>query len=233
MIRTILAIIYSAFWCGAAIIVLLIKPKSSDYVLIQIAKKNWSIPMLKWIIGADIQVEFSPKALMLFKSNKGAVIMANHSSFLDIVACFVSSPTPIVYLAKASLRKVPLLGSANARVGTVFVNRGNKTSAFKAIKTLVKTVKSGRSVVVFPEGTRSKDGKLKPFKKGGFHLAVQASAPVIPVHINGTYKRLPPGNFSIKKLNYPIIVRYGDPIESNDVEELRNLTYDSICKLRG
>ena len=233
MIRTILAIIYSAFWSGAAIIVLLIKPKSTDYVLIQLAKKNWSIPMLKWIIGADIQVEFSPKALELFNSKQGAVLMANHSSFLDITACFVSSPTPIVYLAKASLRKVPLLGGANARVGTVFVDRGNKKSALNAIKTLVNTVKNGRSVVVFPEGTRSKTGELKPFKKGGFHLAVQASAPVVPVHITGTYKRLPPGSFSITKFKDPIIVRYGDPIESTDIEELRNLTYDSICKLRG
>ena len=233
MIRSIIATIYSLFWCGMAVITLILFPKSADFVLRQYAQRLWSKPMLKWIVGAKIKIEISPKAQELFNTNSGAILMSNHSSNLDITACFVSSPTPIVFLSKASVRKVPLLGSANARVGTVFVERGNKESTLKAISTLVKTVKGGRSVVVYPEGTRSKDGALKRFKKGGFHLAVQAQAPVVPVYIEGTHKILPPGTFSLKRFSDPILVRFGDPIISNDIENLRDLTYNAICELRG
>ena len=232
MIRSIICIFYSAFWCFLAVVTLFFFPKSSDFVLRQYAKRFWSKPMLKWLIGASITVEISNKSQELFDSNKGAILMANHSSSLDITVCFVASPTPIVFLAKASIRKIPFLGSANARVGTVFVERGNQQSTLKAISTLVKTVKDGRSVVVYPEGTRSKDGKIQPFKKGGFHLAVQAEAPIIPVYIGGTHKRLPSSDFSIKRFKDPIIVRFGDPIWSNNVKDLRTKTYNTICELR-
>tara|TARA_Y100001954_G_C15762479_1_gene579898 strand:+ start:713 stop:1414 length:702 start_codon:yes stop_codon:yes gene_type:complete len=233
MIRSIIAIIYSMFWCGLAVVTLFIFPKSTEFVLLKYAKQFWSTPMLRWIIGAKIEVQISKKTQDLFDSKQGAILMANHSSSLDITACFVSCPTPIVFLAKASIRKIPFLGGANARAGTVFVERGNKESTLKAINQLVNTVKGGRSVVVYPEGTRSKKGELLQFKKGGFHLAVQAESPIIPVHISGTFKRLPPGSFSIKKFNDPIVVKYGDPIISNDVIELRDLTYNAVCKLRG
>jgi 1-acyl-sn-glycerol-3-phosphate acyltransferase len=233
MIRTIITGIYSAFWCASAIVVLMISPKSSNFVLLKMAKKYWSTPMLRWIVGAKIKVEISNKAKELFDQNKGGVIMANHSSSLDITAAFVATPAPIVFLAKASLRKVPFLGGANARVGTVFVDRGSKKSALKAITTLVETVKKGRFVLVFPEGARSKTGELTSFKKGGFHLAVQAEAPVIPMYIEGTHKRLSPGSYTIKRFKDPIVVKFGDPIVSSDVVELRNLSYNSICKLRG
>ena len=233
MIRSIIATIYSLFWCGMAVITLILFPKSTGFVLRQYAKRLWSKPMLKWVVGAKIEIEISRKAQELFDTNRGAILMSNHSSNLDITTCFVASPTPIVFLAKASIRKVPFLGGANARVGTVFVDRGNKDSTLKAISTLVKTVKDGRSVVVYPQGTRSKDGALKRFKKGGFHLAVQANAPVVPVYIEGTHKRLPPGKFNLKRFSEPIIVRFGDPIISNDVEKLRDLTYNAICELRG
>ena len=233
MIRSILVVIYSLFWCGLAVITLMIFPKSSEFVLLQYAKRFWSTPMLKWIIGAPIEVEISPKAAELFDSKKGAILMPNHSSDLDITACFVACPTPIVFLSKASIRKVPLLGEANARVGTVFVERGNKESSLKAIRTLVNTVKNGRSVVVYPEGTRSKTGEILPFKKGGFHLAVQAKAPVIPMHIYGTHKRFPPRAIKFIKQKEPIVVKFGDPIISDNVDELRDLTYNAVCELRG
>ena len=233
MIRSILVVIYSLFWCGLAVITLMIFPKSSEFVLLQYAKRFWSTPMLKWIIGAPIEVEISPKAAELFDSKKGAILMPNHSSDLDITACFVACPTPIVFLSKASIRKVPLLGEANARVGTVFVERGNKESSLKAIRTLVNTVKNGRSVVVYPEGTRSKTGEILPFKKGGFHLAVQAKAPVIPMHIYGTHKRFPPRAIMFIKQKEPIVVKFGDPIISDNVDELRDLTYNAVCELRG
>ena len=81
--------------------------------------------MLKWIVGMPMEVDIDPSARELLESGQGAVLVANHASFLDINVAFATSPAPIVFLGKASLRKVPLLGGADARVGTVFVERGN------------------------------------------------------------------------------------------------------------
>ena len=231
MIRTIIAVCYSAFCCWLALVILIISSKSANWILLTLAKRIWSKFMMKWIICADFEVTISPKAQELFDSDHGAVLMSNHVSYIDITAAFVATPTPIVFLAKASLRRVPFLGSANERVGTVFVKQGDIKSAKKAISTLVKTVESGRSVLVFPEGSRSNDGKLARFKKGGFHLATQSGAPVVPMYIDGVFEILPVGSWRLKWPKRPVTVKFGDPLYSKNVEELRQLTFDSITQL--
>ena len=231
MIRSIIAIAYSALCCWVALIILMISSKSANWVLLTLAKRIWSQFMMKWIFCADFKVIISPKAQALFDSGQGAVLMSNHVSYIDITAAFVATPTPIVFLAKASLRRVPFLGSANERVGTVFVKQGNINSAKRAITTLVKTVENGRSVLVFPEGSRSKDGKLTSFKKGGFHLATQSGASVVPMYIDGVFEILPVGAWRLRWPRKPVTVKFGDPIRNKDVEELRNLTFNSISKL--
>ena len=140
-LRTVLSVLYSAFWCGTALITLMIFPNSSEFVLIKFAKKYWSEFMMKWIVGAELDVQLHPETEALFKSGRGAVLVSNHSSYLDINLAFASTPTPIVFIAKAGVKKVPLLGGANERVGTVFVERGNIKLAKKAIKKLEKTIK--------------------------------------------------------------------------------------------
>jgi len=234
MIRSFFAIISSAWWCGLAVIVLMISPKSSNFVLLKLAKKYWSEPLIKWIVGIDLEVQMDSKAKALLDSGKGAVLMANHSSFLDINVAFAACPAPIVFLAKASIRKIPLLGGANARVGTVFVERGSKRSAHKAISTLVNTIKNGRCVLVFPEGTRSENGsgEIRPLKKGGFHLAFNANAPIIPVYFDGVGPILPKGHFAIRKTQSirKVKVVFGAPISSDNhsVTSLKDECYESL-----
>jgi 1-acyl-sn-glycerol-3-phosphate acyltransferase len=145
---------------------------------------------------------------------------------------FASCPAPIVFLGKASLRKIPLLGGANARVGTVFVERGNKESAIKAISTLKTRLKNGRCVLIFPEGTRAdkETTKIRPFKKGGFHLATTAEAPVIPVYFHGVGPWLPKGDFKITKAGVVKVI-YGEPIYSTKVEDLRDKCFDAVVEL--
>lgn len=230
IVRTVFAVLHTAWWCGFAVVYLMVFPKKKDFILLKVAKLWWSTHMLKWVIGSKIEVEVSKKAQEHFDSGKGAVLMANHSSYLDITAAFVATPAPIVFLAKDAIRKVPLLGGANARVGTVFVKRGDRKSAYKSINALVKTVSEGRCVLVFPEGTRSWDGELKEFKKGGFHLATQAEVLVIPMHIHGTNKVLPRGKFFFRN-RHPFKVGFADPIYNTNVDELRDLTRDAIVKL--
>ena len=231
-IKSILSIVVSAWWCGFALVCLMISPSSARFTLITLAKKRWSIPMLKWIVRMPLEVEVDPATLELLESGQGAVLVANHSSYLDVNVAFATSPAPIVFLAKASLRKVPLLGGANARVGTVFVERGNKESALQAISALDSGLKKGRCVLVFPEGTRCEKGfeGIRRFKKGGFHLAANAGAPVIPVHFGGVGPWLPKGDFKITKAGV-VKVKYGAPIYSTNVEELRDKCYDAVVAL--
>jgi len=232
-LRTVLSVLYSAFWCGTALITLVIFPNSSEFVLIKFAKKYWSEVMMKWIVGAELDVQLHPETEALFKSGRGAVLVSNHSSYLDINLAFASTPTPIVFIAKAGVKKVPLLGGANERVGTVFVERGNINTAKKAIKKLEKTLKNGRCVLVYPEGSRFKTDEIQPFKKGGFHLASNAGAPVVPVYHEGMGEILPPHTFIIRKPSKPVVVRFGKPIYSSIVEELKNKSFEAVKELQA
>ena len=232
-LRTVLSVLYSTFWCGTALITLIIFPNSSEFVLIKFAKKYWSEVMMKWIVGAELDVQLHPETEALFKSGRGAVLVSNHSSYLDINLAFASTPTPIVFIAKAGVKKVPLLGGANERVGTVFVERRNIKTAKKAIKKLEKTLKNGRCVLVYPEGSRFKTDEIQPFKKGGFHLASNAGAPVVPVYHEGMGEILPPHTFIIRKPTKPVVVRFGKPIYSSNVEELRDKSFESVKDLQA
>lgn len=139
-----------------------------------------------------------------------AIFIANHCSQLDINASAASIPYPIVYLSKASVRKVPILGLLNERVGTVFIDRSNPKAAKQSVDRLLDTLKRGISVIVYPEGTRSKDGELLPFKKGAFHLAAKSQTTIIPLHIHGTRSALPKGGLLMRK--NPIHIRFGKPL---------------------
>lgn len=164
-----------------------------------------------------------------------AIFVSNHVSQLDINAASFAIPHPIVFLAKDSIRKVPILGLLNERVGTVFINRNNKEAAQQAVFQLRKTLDLGISVLVFPEGTRSTDGYIKPFKKGAFHLALQAEIPIVPMHIHGTRRALP-RNSSWVKAN-PIHVRFGDPIypegHAGSIKAMNDDAKDSIEMLQA
>jgi 1-acyl-sn-glycerol-3-phosphate acyltransferase len=118
------------------------------------------------------------------------IYMANHVSVMDIPAILHVVPDP-GFLAKRELSKIPLFGAAAARVGVVYIDRDNRKSAFASIEEAAEQVRSGRSVIVFPEGTRGKSYTIRPFKKGPFVLAISAGIPIVPVLIYGTREITP------------------------------------------
>ena len=127
------------------------------------------------------------------------IIVSNHASQLDINVCASVIPRPIVYLAKASIRKVPVLGLLNERVGTVFIDRSNKSAAKKSIDNLLDSLSKGISVIVYPEGTRSVDGELNPFKKGAFdNLNIKIEKSFIDRKPNTKYSTTPLGKKEFK-----------------------------------
>jgi 1-acyl-sn-glycerol-3-phosphate acyltransferase len=211
-IRTILAIVHTAFCSVVGLVAMALNKNNGDWVMWYVGRVLWSRPLLQTLVGVKLEVQVSEEAQALADQKKGVVLVANHSSLLDINAAFAASPTPIVFLSKASIRKVPLLGKLNELAGTVFVERGNRASSERAVNQLTETLKAGRSVLVFPEGTRSKDGTLQPFKKGAFHLAQAADAPIVPMHISGTWDLLPPSGFCIRPPRKRVLVLVSEPM---------------------
>jgi 1-acyl-sn-glycerol-3-phosphate acyltransferase len=164
------------------------------------------------------------------------VLMANHQSHIDIVALFDALPMVPGFLAKAELRKIPIFGRAMEVGGHVFVDRARHKEAIQAIEAAARDLKGGGSIVIFPEGTRSRRREVLPFKKGGFHLARTAGVPIVPIGIRGTAAILP--KHSGQLVPGRCEVHVGEPIAAERVlalpiEELMAEVRGRICELSG
>jgi 1-acyl-sn-glycerol-3-phosphate acyltransferase len=118
------------------------------------------------------------------------VYMANHQSYMDIPTIFGFLPVQFRIIAKESLFRVPFMGWHLSRAGNIPINRSNRREAMRSITRAAERIREGTSVVVFPEGTRSRSGVLQPFKAGSFKLAAAAGVPIVPIVIVGTCKVL-------------------------------------------
>jgi 1-acyl-sn-glycerol-3-phosphate acyltransferase len=117
---------------------------------------------------------------------RSCIYMSNHQSNFDIPVLLAHLPVQFRWLAKAELFKIPIFGRAMRGAGYVRIDRFNRESAFKSIEEAAAKMKDGVSVMIFPEGTRSRDGNIRPFKKGGFVMAVDSGVPIVPVILRGT-----------------------------------------------
>jgi 1-acyl-sn-glycerol-3-phosphate acyltransferase len=125
------------------------------------------------------------------------ILMSNHQSNFDILALIATIPRRVYWIAKKELFDIPLFGSSMRRGGYIPLDRSDGRKALKSMENAAAIIRKGSSVVMFPEGTRSRDGQLLPFKRGGFMLAVRAGVPVIPVTINGSGKVNPGGRVKL------------------------------------
>jgi 1-acyl-sn-glycerol-3-phosphate acyltransferase len=118
---------------------------------------------------------------------KSYIYMSNHQSNFDIPVLLAYLDVQFRWLAKAELFKIPVFGPAMKKAGYISIDRSNRKSSFHSLKKAADTIRNGASVMIFPEGTRSRDGNIRPFKKGGFILAVDSGAPIVPVILHGTW----------------------------------------------
>ncbi|MGI8770875.1 MAG: lysophospholipid acyltransferase family protein [Acidobacteriaceae bacterium] len=129
----------------------------------------------------------------------GCIFMANHVSNLDPPVVLPLLPIPTVVFLKRSLMKIPILGYAMHLAGFIPVSRDGSVEAAKQhVAEARAALAGGRNVLVFPEGTRSRDGRLLPFKKGPFHLAMESQAPVVPIAVTGTAALMPKGSLRLR-----------------------------------
>jgi 1-acyl-sn-glycerol-3-phosphate acyltransferase len=145
--------------------------------------------------------------------------MANHLSLVDVWAVLVAIPVPLRFIAKKQLGAIPLFGWAMRAGRFIFIDRQNAASARRSIDEAAKRVRSGQSVVMFPEGTRSRDGRLGPFKKGGFHLAISSGVDIVPVAIWGSRELMPRGSARIYAGEVSIEIDEPIPTSSLSVDD--------------
>lgn len=125
------------------------------------------------------------------------VVMSNHASNFDILALQGFFPRPLSWIAKKELFRIPIFGHSMLRGGYIPLDRGDGRKALKSMEEAAAKIRNGKSVIIFPEGTRTRDGKLLPFKRGGFLLAVKAGVPVVPVSISGSFTINPGGTLRL------------------------------------
>ncbi len=175
---------------------------------------------LRWILFAH-GLKVSIHGRFEAPSQRGLVVVCNHQSLLDIPIIFLLAPRDTVFLAKKELRSIPFFGWAAWIAGTQFVDR-SRGARDPQLKTAVRLLQQGYSLVVFPEGTRSDDGTLLPFKKGAAVMAIESGADILPMAIEGSRDALPKKSLAIGQANLSvaigqIISSHSYSLESRDV----------------
>ena len=155
--------------------------------------------------------------------NQPYIVMANHQSYYDVFALIGYLPLPLKWVMKMELRKIPIFGIACEKVGHIYIDRGDSEKARKSLKAAGEKIRAGSSVVFFPEGTRSPDGKLQRFKKGGFVMALEAKVPILPVTVVGGRKILPKKSLRILPGNMKIIMHEPIPVDEYTYETREKL----------
>jgi 1-acyl-sn-glycerol-3-phosphate acyltransferase len=141
------------------------------------------------------------------------VFTANHVSNVDALAFIPAIPRRVAILVKQELFRVPIFSTAMRRAQFIPVDRSDREAATASIDVTVQTLRQGVSFAIFAEGTRSPDGRLRPFKKGAFSVAIEAGVPIVPVSIAGTQALLKKGDWIVRPGE--VVVRYGPAVETS------------------
>lgn len=163
-----------------------------------------------WLTGVRVKTT----GLNQLDQSRSYIFMTNHASNLDPPIQIPLIPRRTSVMVKKELFNVPILGRAMRMGALVPVDRGNRDAGIEAVRAAKSVVDQGLNMTIYVEGKRSFDGKLLPFKKGPFYLAMECGVPVVPVTISGTHYAMPKARFSIKP--GPVEVIFHPPIEPKD-----------------
>lgn len=163
------------------------------------------------------------------------VVVSNHQSSYDIFVLFGWLGIDLKWVIKAELRKYPVFGYAAEKGGNIIIDRSNPREAYRSLQKARQKVVNGTSVIMLPEGTRSRDGRLGEFKKGAFWLARELDLPILPVSIVGTREILPPKTLdlfpgrAVMRVHPPVdIGKYeGEPLEKL-IADVREIIYKGV-----
>lgn len=200
----------------ASMIVMLFdrKGKSVRYMM-----NRWAWFLLK-IAGVKVEVN----GLEKLTPGESYIFISNHASLLDIPAVCLGLPFQLRFLAKKELFKIPIFGPALLSAGHIRIDRGNLESAVQSLKKGAVALKErGYSALVFAEGTRSLNGKVGKFKKGGVILALSMGIPIVPLSISGSALLAPKGDYMVKPGTIKLTVGMPIPTEGMDMSDRQSL----------
>ena len=185
-----------------------------------IAVGKWAIRVSGAVLGVKVEVS----GIEHVDSRTAYVFMSNHLSFLDGPMMVMLIPQNVRVIIKKSVFATPVLGWAMLHVGCVPVDRRAGGGGIKSIEKAARSIREkGYSFLIFPEGTRSVDGKLRRFRRGGFFLAIAGGAPIVPVTIGGTFELMPKGRFGAKRGTVSVVFHPPVPVDGYSVGNMEGL----------
>ena len=197
-----LIVLYTILWGSLALVLAPFDRSGESLVWVG---RRW----VAWILAScRIRVESAGAEGLV--AAQPVVLMSNHQSVFDVVALVATLPISFRFVAKRELTWIPLFGWALVAGGHVIIDRSRPQRAIDSLASAAERVRRGVNVIVFPEGTRGDGRELREFKSGGFHLAIAAGVPIVPVTVSGSQRIAPRGSLRVE--SGPIHVRYGAPI---------------------
>ncbi len=193
-----------------------------------------------WLIMRTNRVQVIVEGREKISPDRSYVFISNHTSNLDPLAVAWKLPHTLRFVGKKALAKIPLFGFAARHAGVIYIDRNDTPKAIEAINKTIRELKGGVSPYFFAEGSRSINGELQPFKKGGVVLALKAGLPVVPIAILNGYKVFPKRSIRIRSGIMRVII--GDPIETSSrleedrdeiLENVRTIIHRNIGKYDG
>jgi 1-acyl-sn-glycerol-3-phosphate acyltransferase len=211
--RTILlALIYVILIIVLAALLLIAWPLGLRNPLFSVAK--WAVSLAPPILGIKVKVIGRESV----DRRSPAIFMSNHLSFLDGPLLFLLIPLPIRVILKKEIFRIPVIGQGMRFVEFVPVDRKGVRGGRKSIELASRLIREkGYAYLIFPEGTRSRDGRIQPFRRGGFFLAMESRAQIVPVSIKGTYDLMPRGTIFPRKGK--VEVRFHAPVSVEEYDQ--------------
>lgn len=190
--------------------------------------RNWARFLLA---AAGIRV--TVQGIENIPAKETVLFVSNHQGNFDIPVLFSCLNRPIGFLAKVELAKIPVIRSWMPKLGCVFIDRANLRQSVKAVQNCVEVLKGGQSMVIFPEGTRSRGPQMGEFKKGSLRLVEKVNVPIVPVSINGTYNAFEANNSRIRSAQ--VMLKISPPVEYQalSAEERENINTIVLQAISG
>ena len=185
----------------------------------------WSRVSLR-VCGVQVRVRGTEH----LERGRSYIYVSNHASMFDIPVVAAGIPDDIRIVYKRELEKIPVLGWGLRWSNYIGIDRGRSTEARRSLDQAVAKIRNGASVLLFGEGTRTSDGKLQPFKRGAFHLALRSGVPVVPLTINGSYSIVPKHSLRIRPGTVELVL--SPPITLSALEG-RTAELDLMAKVRS
>lgn len=233
-------ILRSIFWYFCAVLSLILRiphlltakrKSSTEYnKYVHSVASRWALGNAKRS-GSRFHIE----GLENIPRDEAVLFVSNHQGDFDIAAFLAYLPVPHGYVAKIEIMKIPLLRTWMKNMHCVFIDRKNMRQTARALLEGVKILQNGQSLVLFPEGTRSKSENLGEFKAASFKLAIKANVPIVPASINGTYRILEANKGLIRPAD--VYVKFHPPIRPDEFgdsrelsDQVREIIFSSLCK---